>query len=114
MVVALSPPPPDDNVAPAAVVSVVTEDASARCFLQQLHVEVVILCYLALLALPYAEAYVTLETEPKRHHRIANAEISFKMIINIAVCPFAFGVATRSLSKPTAMLTNERRTVGKD
>uniref|UniRef100_A0A182TRZ4 Uncharacterized protein n=1 Tax=Anopheles melas TaxID=34690 RepID=A0A182TRZ4_9DIPT len=30
MVVALSPPPPDDNVAPAAVVSVVTEDASAR------------------------------------------------------------------------------------
>lgn len=40
--------------------------------LQQLHVKVVVLGHLALLALPYSVADVTLEAEPERYHRVAN------------------------------------------
>ena len=50
-----------------------------QSLLQQLHVEVIVLGHLALLALPYSIAYVALEAEPERYHRVANAVTGFKV-----------------------------------
>lgn len=44
-----------------------------QSFLQQLHVEVIVLGHLALFALSYAIANVALKAEPECYHRIANA-----------------------------------------
>lgn len=44
-----------------------------QSFLQQLHVEVIVLGYLTLLALPYSIAYIALKAKPKCYHRVANA-----------------------------------------